>query len=214
MALSGVDLIFGFTWLKGPGPVITDHSLLIMKFKNKDNIVELQGRTGSGPKEITHSQVKCFIHTHRASAYFHLQLSPTSTHTPVPTSVILTLPPPLQHLLHPYTSFFQQPNTLQPSHTTGHSIHLLPNSNPVNVKLYKYPYFQKQEIEKQVSEILQNRMIHPSRSPFSFPVLLVKKKGGTWRFCVGYRALNAIKVKDRFPIPTIDELLDDLGRAS
>lgn len=71
-------------------------------------------------------------------------------------------------------------------------------------------YSQKAQIETMVEDMLKQGIIKPSTSPFSSPIILVKKKDGTWRFFTDYRAHNANTIKDNFPLPTIDELLEDL----
>jgi hypothetical protein len=72
----------------------------------------------------------------------------------------------------------------------------------------------KDEIERQVTEMLQAGIIQPSTSPFSSSVLLVKKKDETFRFCVDFRHLNAITAKSKYLVPVIEELLDELTGAS
>lgn len=76
---------------------------------------------------------------------------------------------------------------------------------------YRVSYGQKNEIEKIVKGLLDSGEIQPSKSPFASPVLLVKKKDTTWRMCVDYRYLNSLTIKHNYPIPIIEELLDELG---
>ena len=117
----------------------------------------------------------------------------------------------VEQLLKEYEVVFSEPQGLPKSKPWDHTIPLIPGAKPVNIRPYRYTPEQKTEIEKQVQEMLRAGLIVPSTSPFSSPVLLVKKKDQTWRFCVDFRHLNAITVKNAYPLPIIDELLDELA---
>ncbi|GKA55807.1 putative mitochondrial protein [Tanacetum coccineum] len=77
-------------------------------------------------------------------------------------------------------------------------------------KPYRHPPNQKDVIESMVKELLEAGVIRPSQSPFSSPIVMVKKKDRSWRMCVDYRQLNKYTMKDNFPIPMIEELIDEL----
>lgn len=107
---------------------------------------------------------------------------------------------------------FEEPLTLPPSRGQfDHRIPLKEGASPVNIRPYRYPLKHKDIIEQLVQEMQDKGIIQVSFSPFASPVVLVGKKDGTWRLCVDYRELNKSTVKDKFPIPIIEELLDELS---
>jgi hypothetical protein len=119
----------------------------------------------------------------------------------------------MEQLLQSFESVFQEPQGLPPARHCDHRIHLKPRTQPVVVKPYRYPQLQKDELERQCTAMLAQGIIRPSTSAFSAPVLLVKKADNSWRFCIDYRALNDCTVKEKYPIPIVDELLDELHGA-
>ncbi|XP_019151052.1 PREDICTED: uncharacterized protein LOC109147849 [Ipomoea nil] len=117
----------------------------------------------------------------------------------------------LTELLQQFQDLFEEPKDLPPRRLYDHSIPLLPGAQPVNIKPYRYSFDQKNVIEEMVEEMLKSGVIAESVSPFASHVLLVPKKDNTWRFCIDYRALNNITVKNKFPIPVVEDLFSELA---
>lgn len=105
------------------------------------------------------------------------------------------LPPAISALLTQFPEITTPPASLPPKRQCDHEIPLVEGTRPVTVRPYRYPLALKDEIETQVDAMLKQGLIQHSTSPFTSPVLLVRKKDDTWRFCVDYRYLNAVTVK-------------------
>uniref|UniRef100_A0ACD6A1B0 Uncharacterized protein n=1 Tax=Avena sativa TaxID=4498 RepID=A0ACD6A1B0_AVESA len=181
------DFILGVDFLSTLGPILWDLDVLSLIFwRAGGRRVQWTGIDGSGTMTP------------------QLQLMAT---------VLDEAHPLLADLLQQHSDIFDEPQGLPPARPCDHRIHLLPDTTPVAVRPYRYPQLQKDELERQVAVMLAQGIIRISTSPFSAPVLLVRKLDGTWCFCIDYRALNAMTSKDKFPIPVVDELLDELHGA-
>jgi hypothetical protein len=99
-----------------------------------------------------------------------------------------------------------------PDREVEFAIDLLPSAEPVSRTPYRMATTKLAELKKQLHELLTQGFIRPSVSPWRAPVLFVKKNDGTLRMCIDYRGLNVVTVKNKYPLPRIEELFDQLQR--
>ena len=94
------------------------------------------------------------------------------------------------------------------------AIDVVPGATPVSITSYRMAPVELKELKFQLQELLEKGFIHPSVSPWGAPMLFVKKKDGTLRLCIDYRQLNKLTVKNKYSLPRIDDLFDQLNGAS
>lgn len=123
-------------------------------------------------------------------------------------------PSNMQQLLSTYSSVFELPTSLPPTQGEhDHSIPFIPGIHPPNLHPYRYTFSHKNEIEKIIQELLVVGVIRPSTNHYSSPFVMVLNKEGEWRMCPNFHSLNKLKIKDKFPILVIDDLLDEIHGA-
>jgi hypothetical protein len=123
-------------------------------------------------------------------------------------------PAEAQGLLREFGDVFEPPpDGLPPDRGVGHTIPLEPGHTPPFKGLYRLSPAELDEAKRQIDEYLRKGWIEPSSSPYGAPILFVTKKDGGLRMCIDYRALNKITVKNRYPLPRIEDLFDRLQGA-
>jgi hypothetical protein len=196
-------------WLQSHNPMGIDWVGKRMAFWNEGKLVLLAGiqaQICSG-QEVDARALISLLQQAPVIEIVELQLVETDSISDA------ALPAEIDGVLQKFSQVFADPGGLPPARQFDHAIPLINGAKLVNVRPYHYIPAQKDEIEKQIAEMLRQGIIHQSSSPFASHVLLVLKKDLMWRFCIDYRHLNAITVKNRYQLLIIEELLDELAGA-
>ncbi|XP_078150323.1 uncharacterized protein LOC144545634 [Carex rostrata] len=208
--VKGYDVILGVDWLSSFGDMIMNWAQGKMVMNHGGKEVKLINEMTKAEVRICEGALNPVKEKKNGSQIIYAQLFTIEETQPETKPEIH---PFLLPILQEFQMLFEEPKTLPPKRPIDHQIVLKPDSKPVNQRPYRFSYFQKLEIEKIIQELLKNNLIQHNTSSYSSPVLLVKKKDGTWRMCIDYRRLNDDTVKNKFPIPIIDDLLDELDGA-
>jgi transposase InsO family protein len=221
--LKGCDAILGMSWLEKYNPRI-DWSERIVRFYQRGRLRQLRDQADclppstsisnlstpvSPPQLVAAGNIRRLISRDQADCLILASIQPLDSPSP-----------DLSHgrvaaLLSEYKDVFpsQLPHQLPPRREVDHRIELTQCTAPTLRAVYRMSPSELTELKKQLDELVAAGFIRPSKSPYGAPVLFVKKKDGSMRMCVDYRDLNRITIKNRHPLPRMDELFDRLKDA-
>lgn len=210
------DIILGQDWLLKTGAELSFakrvctlvHSGLVLTPIPKQQIKTLKTPL------LSVTQVKRALS--KGARCFTVHVVATDTSVP-PTTFASKLPehisPAVRTALEKYESVFATPQGLPPDRGIHHVIPEIPGAKPHYRPPYRLSPLEVAEVEKQIKDLLLKGFIEPSNSPYGSPILFVGKKDGSLRLCCDFRKENAQTQKARFPLPRIDQLLDQLKGA-
>ena len=196
LELGAYDAILGYDWLQTHSPMHCHWDQRKIQFQEGEKTITLQGLQPA-PMTVKAMSAQQLWKSCRANDIWAFAIV-----EPITEKHKLEIPENIECLLHQYQDIFTDPKGLPPPRVYDHAIPLQPRAVPINCRPNKYSPQHKTETKG---------LITHSTSPFASPVLLVQKKDGGWRFCVDYRRLNAMTFKNRFPMPIIEEILDELA---
>ncbi|CAI5460704.1 unnamed protein product [Closterium sp. Yama58-4] len=208
--IKGLDFILGRDFLKQFNPEIdwVNRKACIC---NNGKRVELRSWTDTG--DVPETTLARFERTVNESNMGYLALVMAAAEEEKPS---LELPAAVNEVLEQYKDIMPDdlPAGVPSARTHGHEIAEEPSAKPVSRAPYRLSLTELLDMKKQIEYLLDRQLIRPSTSPYGAPVLFTPKPDGSLRMCIDYRALNKQTVKNKYPIPRIDDLLDQLRGAT
>src|SRR4030042_245803 len=191
LPLAGMDVILGMNWLEYNHAHINCFSKTVC-FSSVEEESEVEFLTTKRLKQLRDEEVQMFS----LMAFLSVENQEKFDKLPVVCDFPEVFPDEIPDV--------------PPEREVEFSIDLVPGTKPVSMAPYRMSASELAELKKQLEDLLDKKFVRPSVSPWGAPVLLVKKKDGSMRLCVDYRQLNKVTTKNRYPLPRIDDLMDQL----
>jgi hypothetical protein len=214
--LGGMDCILGMEFITQNNVLIEGHNRLV-RIPSKSGIVQVNAHElpcVGGP--TIHFMLGKALERECVGGFGMMcVMRVLDEYEPKEATKLVTSPKCIKQILEKFPNVMpdELPKDLPPKRRVDHAIEVMPGVAPPAKAPYRMSHEELKKLKVQLEELLTKGYIKPSKSPYGAPVLFVHKKDGTLRMCVNYRALNKATVKNRYPLPHINDLFDRLSGA-